>query len=191
MAFAAPALAVIGTVAAIGGAVVSTAATIQANNYQAQVAKRNAELMNANAERAVQRSQQEQLQKDQETRALLGEQIAAQSASGLKLGGRSQILTRKSARMLGRLDALNIRTAGDTEAFNYRMMAQDEYDKIKFLGQSNNFALASGFLNAISAGATGFSNLKLPPVQRVTQSMSSSSVARLVPGYGSALRFAR
>jgi hypothetical protein len=170
MAFAAgiaPILQVIGTVAAVGSAVVGTAATISANNYQAQIAKRNAELMEINAQRAVQRSQTEQLAQDQQTRALLGEQLAAQSASGLKLGGKSQMLTRKSARMLGRLDAINVRDQGNVEAFNYRMMAADEMDKIKFLNQSSGFALLSGFLDAAGSGASGLANLKPGTLQSV------------------------
>lgn len=164
MAFAIPAglstlLTIGGTIAGIAGAVVSTSATISANNYQKEVARRNAELMNKNAERAGDAAQQAQIQQDQATAALLGEQIAAQSASGLKLGGRSQMLTRKSARELGRLDALTIRNEGDVNVFNYRMMAQDETDKIKFLSQANNYALLGGFLDAASIGLKGVQSL--------------------------------
>lgn len=164
MAFAIPAglstlLTIGATVAGIAGAVVSTSATIAANNYQAEVAKRNADLMNKNAERAGAAAQQAQIQQDQATAALLGEQIAAQSASGLKLGGRSQMLTRKSARELGRLDAMTIRNEGDVNVFNYRMMAQDETEKIKFLNQASGYALLGGFLDAASVGLTGLKGL--------------------------------
>lgn len=164
MAFAIPAgLSTLLTVAGIGvglaGAVASTSATIQANNYQKEVARRQAVIMNANAERAGQAAQQAQIQQDQQTAALLGEQLAAQSASGLKVGGKSQMLTRKSARQLGRLDALTVRDAGDVEVFNYRMLAQDETEKIKYLNQANGTALLTGFLDAASVGLTGFKNL--------------------------------
>jgi hypothetical protein len=139
----------------LAGVAASTSATISANNYQAQVAQRNADLMNENARRAIDVAQQEQIQQDQKTRGLLGEQVAAQSASGLKLGGRSYMLTRKSARQLGRLDALNIRQDGDITAFNYRMAAQDNLDQITQLKSANKTALLSGFLDAASVGLTG------------------------------------
>lgn len=144
----------------IAGAVANTSATIAANNYQATVAKRNAAIMTENANRSIQVAQQAQIKQDQETRALLGEQIAVQSASGLKIGGKSQMLTRKSARTLGRMDALNVRYEGELEAYNYKMAAQDSIDNAGFLKQSNNFALLSGFLNAASIGVTGIGNLK-------------------------------
>lgn len=159
MAFAASALPVILTVASIGlgvaGAAVNTSATIASNNYQSQVLQRNKELMELNAQRAIESSAQEQLKQDQMTRALIGEQLATQSASGLKLGGKSQMLTRKAARELGRLDALNIRHAGEVEAYNFRQMAADASQEIQFRQQSNGYAMLSGFLDAGSAVVGG------------------------------------
>jgi hypothetical protein len=90
---------------------------------------------------------------------LLGEQIATQSASGLRLGGKSQMLTRKSARQLGRLDALNVIHAGEIEAHNFRQQALDASEQVKFLGQSNQNAVLSGFLDAASVGITGLRSM--------------------------------
>lgn len=173
MAFAAPIIPFLPLIAAgvtAVGAVVNTAATISANNYQKKVAEKNRQLMLENAKRAEQQAQADQLAKDWENRALLGEQIAAQSASGLKLGGRSQLLTRKSARELGRLDALNIRYAGDVEAWNYKQLADGETDKIKQLSSANNFALLSGFLDVASAGIGGLANKSTQSIFGATKS---------------------
>ena len=176
MAFAIPAgistfLTIAGTAAAVGGAIISTSAALQANKYQQQVASRQAAQMEENARRAGFAAQVQQEDQDRAARALIGEQIAAQSASGLKLGGKSQMLTRKSARELSRLDALNIRQAGDVEVYNYRMMAQDKFDELKFLKQQSGSILLSGFLDAASAGISGVS--KLPGV---TQGLASGGL---------------
>lgn len=198
MAFAIPAgLSTLLTIAGIGvgiaGAVASTSATISANNYQKQVAARQAEIMNTNAERAGQAAQQAQIQQDQQTAALLGEQLATQSASGLKIGGKSQMLTRKSARELGRLDALTVRDAGDVEVFNYRMLAQDEADKIKYLNQANGTALLTGFLDAASVGLTGLKNLSAPgSLLGSTKIIKNTSLLKTGSfGSGGGLKFAR
>lgn len=185
MAFAAiPAgLSTLLTIASVGvgiaGVVASTSATIQANNYQAQIAERNRQLMEINAQRAVERASLAQQQQDEQTKALLGQQIAAQSASGLSLYGGSAMLTRKSARELGRMDAIRVKEAGDIEAFNYRMAAADALDQIKFYQSANSSALLSGFLDAASVGITGLRNM--PPT-----SLSSLLGGRKVSATGSA-----
>lgn len=148
-----------GTIAGIAGTVISTSAAMQANSYQQQVAARQAAVMEENAQRATYASQVQQQNQDAQTRALIGEQIAAQSASGLSLGGKSQMLTRKTARALGRLDALNVRQAGDVEAYNFRMIAQDKLSEVKYLGQQQGSILLSGFLDAASVGISGLSKL--------------------------------
>lgn len=161
MAFAAPIIPFLPLIAAgvgVAGAAVSAAATISANNYQKKVAERNRQLALENAKRAETQAQADQLSQDMKTRELLGQQIAAQSASGLKLGGRSQMLTRKAARELGRMDALNIRREGDVARWNYEQIANDETEKIKQFNSANGFALLSGFLDAAGAGISGLSN---------------------------------
>lgn len=195
MAFAAiPAgLSTLLTIASIGvgiaGVAASTSAAMQANNYQQQVLERNRLLMEENAQRAIHASQQAQIQQDDQTRALLGEQLATQSASGLKLGGRSQVLTRKSARMLGRLDAETIRQAGEIEAYNFRQAAEDAATEGKFLKQQQGSILLSGFLDAASVGLTG---LRSAPTQLSSlMGGRKSSIASTTGGYKSNLRFAR
>lgn len=153
---------VAGTALSVIGAISTANANQQAYNYQAMVADRNKQVALQNSERATQNAQIAAQQQDQTTRALLGEQIATQSASGLRIGGRSQMLTRKSARELGRLDALNIRQAGDIESYNFKVQADDSASEATFNRSAGNNAMLSGWLDAGSALIGGVSSIKLP-----------------------------
>lgn len=101
-------------------------AAAAAARYQADVAKVNANITRQNAARAIAVSQIEQQESDIGARGLIGEQIAQQAASGLALGGKSAIATRKSAKLLARKDALNIRYAGEVEKSNYLTEAMNQ-----------------------------------------------------------------
>src|SRR5690606_10778752 len=101
-------------------------AAARAAEYQRQVAEQNARISTRNAERSIRVAQIEQQDQDAVTRALIGEQISLQGASGLALGGRSQLLTRKSAAALGRKDALNVRYAGEVQKYNYLVEAANQ-----------------------------------------------------------------
>lgn len=93
-------------------------AAARAAEYRQQVIKMNQGIAEKNAARVAEVAQIQQMDQDTQTQAMIGEQIAAQAASGLSLGGRTQMLTRKSAAILGRKDALNIRYAGEMERYN-------------------------------------------------------------------------
>lgn len=145
------ALAIVGTVASVAGIAVQTSAAVNAANYQAQVAERNKAIQLDNANRAIARSQQEQEDQDRKNAFLYGQQTAVQAASGLKLGGRSFLLTRKSARELGRLDSLNVRQAGELEAYNYKVLSEDSAAAAGFARSQANSSLLEGFLSAGSS----------------------------------------
>lgn len=102
------------------GSVISGLAQYQSLQYQAAIAEMNQKIALDNAARAIERSQIEQQTQDDISAAFLGEQLAAQSASGLSLGSSSFFKTRKAGARLGRLDAANIRQAGQLEAHAYR-----------------------------------------------------------------------
>lgn len=167
--------------AVVSGVAAKNAADQQADNelasaraaeYQAQIARNNAAVSDQNASRAVAVSQIEQIEQDRESRALVGEQLAAQGASGLSLGGRSAMLTRRSAKMLGRKDALNIRYAGDVDRYNYQVEASNQRagGELKTMEASSyrtsaeasrragGIAMLSGFLNAAGSLVGSASN---------------------------------
>lgn len=116
----------VGGLLSAGGAVFSGISALAAGNYQKQVAEMNAGIARQNAARAEERGQIVQQETDNRTKAFLGEQEAAQSASGISLGSRSAIATRRTARQLGRLDALNVRQAADVESYNYKVDAVNQ-----------------------------------------------------------------
>jgi len=152
--------------------------SIMQGNYQAEVANMNAKIAKDNAMRAAARGQIEAQENDLTTKALLGDQLVAQAASGVTLSGRSQLLTRNTARMLGRRDSENILAAASTERSN-------------FLAQRNQFkaegkmAKLSGYVGAAGSvldAASGMASIKTGAM-RPAESLvgGSTSVARPIP----------
>lgn len=144
----------IGAAAAIVGAgssIVGGFLGNQSSQYQSQVAKMNEKIAKQNADNALVTSQIDQQESDMQTSSLLGEQEAAQSASGLSLTGKSAIHTRASARLLGRRDALNIIHAGRIESRNYRIQAANFKSEANASKISGRNAIIGGFLGAASS----------------------------------------
>lgn len=146
MTFLPAALQLAGTVIGAVGTVYSGLATAQQARYQAAVAEINANTARENARRALERSQLEQDDQDAQTLALIGQQEAAQSASGLSITGRSAFLARKSALELGRRDALNVRDAGKLEAYNYEVQATNQSNAAALYRQQGRNSMVAGFL---------------------------------------------
>lgn len=194
MAFAAGFLGAIGTIASVAGSIITGVAGYQqakasqkAEEYQAEIQRMNADIARKNASRAIATSQIQQEDQDRAARAVLGEQVAEQAASGLSLGGRTQIATRRSARELARRDALNIRYAGEIEKYNFlqeasnqeagrqlSLMSADSY------GKSAGLSLLSGFVGGVGSlvgGAQSFKSSKASytpkPVSRPTVGLAS------------------
>lgn len=141
---------------AAAGSVLGGVSAFSAGQYRAKVAQFNRQVALENADRAIFRSQVEQVDQDTQTAALIGEQEAAQSASGLSLTSRSHIQTRRSARTLGRVDALNVRQAGEVEAYNYQVDAENFKAEAAASQSEAMFGLVEGFLGAGSAVASGW-----------------------------------
>lgn len=140
MAFIAPlAAAAIPLLASGTGAAVMSAATagigalssIQQGNYQAAVGRNNARIAEENAARASEAAQIEGMRSDINYRELLGEELAAQGASGFDILGRSQAAARDLTYRTGRTAAKDIREEGASrargslqEAANFRAEAK-------------------------------------------------------------------
>lgn len=125
MAFAAPLLPLLPTLLTAGSAAIGAVSAISNGNYQAAVLRNNAIIAERNAAKISEASQKEALRSDQDYRALLGEQLAAQGASGLDILGRSQIGARRLTTRTGRLAAKDIRDEGETGARNRLQEAAD------------------------------------------------------------------
>lgn len=136
MAFIAPlAAAVVPLLTSSAGVAAATGLTaglgaisaIQQGNYQAAVSRNNARIAEENAARISEASQRESMRSDQDYRALLAEQLAAQGASGLDILGRSQVAARMLTQRTGRMAAQDIIDEGTArsrgslqEAANFR-----------------------------------------------------------------------
>lgn len=134
----------LGTILSGVGGVVSTVATISANNARARVAEENAKRAQENANRTSDNYQAEQKANDAETAAMLGELEAGQSASGLSTLSSSYSLVRRRASQLGRQDAQNIRARGDVEVQNSMNQAADFRAEARDAKRSNLFEFIGG-----------------------------------------------
>ena len=132
----------------------------KAGQYQSAIATQNANIAKENAKRAQHTAQVEQQQQDMVARAMLGEQLAEQGASGFSVGSPTSVLARKSARELARKDALNVRNAGEMEAHNY--LAQAANFQMNAAGsRSAGFnALLGGFLEGAGSMASGTAKIR-------------------------------
>lgn len=104
---------------AVGSALFSGIAAMGQANYQAKVAERNATIAGQNANLAAQTAQTEAMRQDREYAALEGQQLAAQSASGLDVLGQSQLRTRATTRRARNEGAIDVRRQGEAETASY------------------------------------------------------------------------
>lgn len=161
MAFIAPiAAAAIPFLASGTGAAIMTGATagigalssIEQGNYQAAVGRNNARIAEENAARISEAAQGEAMRSDQDYRALLGEQLAAQGASGLDILGRSQRNARELTLRTGRRAAEDIHDEGRAGA---RRSLQEAAN---FRGEARQAKL-QGYISAAGQLASGASEV--------------------------------
>jgi len=182
MAFAPAVLAGLGTaltVAQVGmgvvGSIVGAASEAEAAQQSQQIAEKNKKIAEENAQRALLVSQEEQFDQDMETLALLGEQEAIQSGSGLRLDSGSFVQTRRTARELGRIDALNVREAGKIRAEAYRNEGDAYAAEAAAARRAGGNAVLKGFLGVGTSLVGGASKF-------VTAAPNRTSSRMTVPG---------
>ena len=131
-----------------------------AGQYQAMVAKNNAKLAMQNAVKAVEEGQQDKIDNDFDIRDMLGEQTAAQSASGLSLSSRSSVGVRNSTRLTGEIEGRRIMADAMQNAKNFKQQAADFKAESKASKVSSYFDLAGGVVGAAAAIAGGVNDYK-------------------------------
>lgn len=130
------------TALSIGGTVLAGVGQMQSASLQSQIARNNQRAAMANAEAASIAAQQKQVRSDYEYAALLGQQEAAQGASGLDILGATQLRTRALTGRTRSVAAQDIRRAGEVEAGG-------------FLGDAQNYGIGArnaSLQGLISAG---------------------------------------
>lgn len=137
----------IGTLAGGVGGMISA-------NYQARVAEMNKKIANQNARVASETGGIEAQMQDSIAAQQQGEQLAQQAASGVSVGGESQIRTRAMARFYAGADRARIIENAQKENHNYKVDAanfQAEANSSRFQGR---VGLAGSVLQAIGETAT-------------------------------------
>lgn len=164
--------------AAAGSGLLAGGTAFLQGDYQSEVAKNNAAVAKQNAIMASARAGIQAQENDLQTKALLGEQVAAQAASGVSLSGRSQFLTRQTARLLGRRDTENILAAGSAERSNFLTQARQFKAESKMANVSKWLGAAGGVLDA----ATGAASAKMAGAKLPTSLVGgATSVAKPIP----------
>jgi hypothetical protein len=145
MAFAPALIPLIPTILGVGSAAVAGVSSLEGGNYQAAVARNNALIAERDAAAASEASQKEAARSDKEYAALIGEELAAQGASGLDVLGRTQVMTREAQARTGAAQAVDIRNQGTNQS---RKFLQDAADYRAAGAQ----ARTQGIIGAVGAG---------------------------------------
>ena len=164
MSFAA--LSIISGVIGAVGSVLSGVAAASAAKEREAIAKLNQETSLLNAARAVEAGQLDTQDQDFLTLSLLGSQEGAQSASGLSTGTGSPALARKTARELGRKDALNVTQAAKVRQFNFRVEAENQASIARQEANLGGSALLQGFIGGVTSLVGGATAARTGPTPR-------------------------
>lgn len=153
---------VIGTVVsgAVGavGAVMNAQAQSSAAKYNAEVAEQNAKIQQQNATWAGQAGEQQAAVEEQKTRARVGAIVASEAANGVDVNSGSALDTRSSARELGELSALTIRSNAAKEAYGYETQSWNAQAQANLDKADASAASAAGMIGAagdLLGGVTG------------------------------------
>lgn len=150
--------AAVGTGIAGYGAYAQGDAASKAASYNASIENMNAALSSQNTVIAEQAGQAQTGMQGQKTRATVGSIAASQAASGIEVGSGSALDVRFSARELGELDALTIRSNAAREAYGYRNQAVSHESQGTLSGFEAKNARIAGEVNAAATLLGGASS---------------------------------
>lgn len=129
------------------GAYQSAKATEGAAKYNAQIAEQNAELASQQAKYTIQEGEQNVAASQLKTRAEVGAIEANQGASGIEVGQGSFGDVLKSAREIGMLDAMQIRSNAVRAAYGYQVQAASDKQQAVLDTYAAKNAKKAGMLN--------------------------------------------
>jgi hypothetical protein len=148
-----------GSVAGGIGDLVEGFAGGKAADFQAQIARNNAQIARFNAAGATQAGEQAAFSSMLRTRDIVGRTKAAQAASGIDVNSGSAVSVQASERMFGMLDALTIRSNAARAAYGYQAEAGNEIARSKMLKQRGKMARISGLMDASGTILEGASSV--------------------------------
>lgn len=114
----------------VASTAISGYSQFQQSMYQSAVAKNNAKIASQNADRASYAAQINQMRSDREYAQQESAQLAAQSASGLDVLGRSQVMSRVAFASVRDQEAQDIRDKGLFDVRNFQQ------EQANYLGEA-------------------------------------------------------
>ena len=180
MAFAAPALAIAGPLLGAGGALIQGAASQNASDYQAQIARNNATIASYNASEATQAGEVQSANKSMQGAEKQAAIKASMAANGVDVNTGSAARVEEGAHEVAQTDTATTMHNALLQAYGYRAQqtgfeAQSQLDTT----QGEDAAIGSyfGAAGSLIGGANSFGN---------PASAASSSIAQIFSGGGSA-----
>lgn len=157
-------------VAAIVGAVVSTTMSVVSSvqqgkatqaqyNYQAQVARNNAKVAEANAAQTRQEGIEESRMQRIKTLQRIGTQQAAMAANGIDISSGTALDTIEDTAAMGELDALTTRYNAETKALAYEHQSNNFNNQANLDVFAGENAYKAGTMNAIATGFEGLGKI--------------------------------
>lgn len=122
----------------------------QADNYNADVADQNAKIADQKATWAAQEGVQNSAISQTKTAAEVGGLKANQAASGLDVNTGSTVDVRDSARQIGMLDAMTIRSNAAREVYGYKTQKLSEEEQAQMSRQSGKNAKKAAKIGAVT-----------------------------------------
>lgn len=148
-----------GAITSAIGSLEAGKAASEANQYQAQIALNNAAVAKRNASTVGEEGEIEAANQGLKNRATAGTITANQAANGLDVNSGSAVNVRKSADLIGQMDAMTIRSNAAREAYGYQTQANNFTGEAALKTSEASDALNSSYLNAGSSLLTGASTL--------------------------------
>lgn len=150
-----------GAVTGAVGAEQTAAAQQKAASYQSQVAANNQALANQAAQQTTAAGESQVATQELKTRADIGAIESAQAASNVNVNSGSAVDVRSSAASLGQLNALNIRTTAEQQAYTQQVQGTSYGAQSGLYQQEANQAPIAGAIGANSSllsGSNGVAN---------------------------------
>lgn len=158
------ALKVVGTVMSIASTAISVPAAIQQGknaqamyNYQAKVAKKNAEIAQQNADQERQAGLEEARWQRIKTLQSIGSQQVAMAGNGIDITSGTALDTIEDTAQMGELDALMIQYNSERAAQNYEQQASNFNNQANLDVIAGKNAATAGTINGVAYGLNGLS----------------------------------
>lgn len=148
----------LGGIADAAGAERQASASATASRYQSAVAANNAAIARNNATMAMRVGEAKANQQELKNRATVGAIVAQQAGNGVDVNTGSAKDVQESARRLGRLDTMTIRSDASRDAYGYETQAANFDTESKLAKRQAKQAKSAGNLSAFTSllsAATG------------------------------------